>query len=166
MNQPARVERREPEGLVQNDENTYFVFENAPGEAKIALAYIADQYPNTKAKRVIELRVDRLTDRHNVICLVRGRDPRKPVTPLIGQRRSEHGIMQLVNADPNTLKGEICESEPIACNRYWNRMAGWEGGDGELDITGFLAAVGAAAAPLRVVWSPQSLPGIMKLGAI
>jgi hypothetical protein len=166
MTVAARAYDKSEEDSTVNSEFTYFLFSHAGDEPKIALLYLQEKHPASRAKRVAELRIDRLTDKHKVIVLVRGRNPLKPATPLTGSRRNEYGIRELVNANPADLVGEMGASEPIDCGKFWNRTAGWEGGDGELDIPGFLQAVAAAASPLRVSWHPEQLPGILKLGHV
>src|SRR5262245_53894466 len=78
----ASAAKAEAAPSVQMQETTYFVLINDEFEQKAAREYLRNKYPNSDARVVQELRLDRLTDKQTVIALYRG-NQRTPAVQLI-----------------------------------------------------------------------------------
>lgn len=127
----------------QMSADTYFVALADDDEFQIAKAYVKAMYPQTAAKLVRELRLDRLTDKHTVIALRRD-DERSPVAVL---EPSPTGQRQPRRRPAVELIGEIREAPPIRVAEFWG--PGLDG-DGEVDSSGFMSALGTRAIPAAV----------------
>lgn len=150
--QPTAAAPKKP---AQMAETTYFVLVNDEYESKAGRAYLKTIYPQSLARVVTELRLDRLTDKHTVIPILRG-DDRSPAVPLV---RDAHGIRVPQPAPVTELMKEVREGQPVACAKYWQPGTGNEG---ELNVAGFLEEVGKSCVPAAVKYYPRE--NIMKLG--
>lgn len=150
---------------------TYFMALALPSEGAIALAYLKKKYGNEiKAKKVTELRVDRLIPGMHVIVLMRRgpefrADPR-PMSPPVTYI-ANNGMKEAIYHKADEFADEVTESAPIAIADYFQRapqvMAGEWGGDGELDKDRFFDALAASSPGATIKWQPERNPGIVKL---
>jgi len=172
--QQVTKESKAAEPTLPNSRFTYFMMLPDQYEQRVMLAYIAQKYPQSEARKVSELRVDRLTDLHSVIVLVRPRP-----TPAATQFKNGMGVSEFQHHEPEEKLKEVRESRPILVktffkapgavpefNEYGDRpemSLDNEVGDGELNISNFLTALAQAASPMTLNWHPTQLPGIVRL---
>lgn len=140
---------------------TYFIMLPDDYEKKIMLAYLESKYAKESlalAKKVGEMRVDRLTDMHTVIALVRPR-PSPAATPF----KNQMGLTDYEHHEPELKGREVRESRPILIKRFWRAASDEAMVDGELNTSEFLTALAQAASPLSINWHPEQTPGVVKL---
>lgn len=140
---------------VQMDEYTYFVCIDDDYERKAAREYVNTKYPKSLAKFVHELRLDRLTDKHTVIALVRGNER----TPAVQVIVNPQGVRTLSNTPVSELAAEVVESDAVSCAKHWSKLAG---GEGELHLPAFLEELGRACVPAAIKNYPNTKT--LKLG--
>jgi hypothetical protein len=158
MTQPTAATKQEAkiEAALQMVDTTYFLLIDDEYEKKAAKEYLRQMYPGTAARIVNELRLDRLTDKHHVIALVRGNE-RSPALALVA---NHNGIRELRATPVAELMREVVESKPVRCADYWQPAR--EGNEGEVALGGFLEDLGKKAAPAALKYYPQQ--GLLKLG--
>lgn len=166
MNQPAAQVSARPQGdtPIQMRPTTYFVALALPSEANIAIAYLKKKYPESPAKRVTELYVDRLIPGMHVITLMRRDQPSPPVTYV-----NSGGIKEPIYHKAEEFADEVSESEPIAIAKYFNKASvsgDWALNEGVLDKDRFFDDLAKTVAGATIKWNPTALPGIMKLDFI
>lgn len=130
-----------------HSENVYFLAINDQYESAIAKAYIAQKYPASKARFRTELKLQRLSEKHVVIALVRGEDR----SPLERTARDDRGIAHIVRTSPGDLTREIRECKPIKVADHWRRSHGadeYDDDDGEIDVESFMTELGKQATPI------------------
>lgn len=152
--QPTAAATKKP---AQMAETTYFVLMNDEYESKAGRAYLKTIYPQSLARVVTDLRIDRLTDKHTVIPLFRG-DDRTPAVQLI---RDPQGIRVPQHTPVAELMKEVREGQPVACAKHWSASSGNEG---ELNVTSFLEELGKSCVPAAVRYVPRE--NILRLGFI
>lgn len=151
----------EPAEIVGNSRFTYFLYLPDDFEKEVMRLYLAQKYPTSLARRVGEMQVNRLTDQHQVIVLVRP----KP-TPASTPHKNQMGATEFEHHDHKTKLGEVRESRPIFCREFWQEGNDDSMVDGTLNTHQFLEAVSRAASPLTISWHPEQNPGILKLSWI
>lgn len=158
MTQAAVAEKSDPKQqlIPQMVDTSYFIIQEDEYEKKAAREYIRSKYPNTQARIVTELRLDRLTDKHTVYALFRDNE-RSPAVHLVA---NANGIRELRPAPVAELAAEVKESKAIRCADFW--MPAREGNEGELDLSTFLSELGKRCAPAAIKYYPAQ--GILKLG--
>lgn len=154
MTQSAAAKQQTPD-LLQMVDTTYFVMLDDEYEKKAAKEYLRQHYPNTNARVVHELRIDRLTDKHTVIALFRGNER----TDAVRVVANGQGIRELKPTPLPELAGEVQESKPVRCAEYWQTI---EGNEGTLDVASFLTELGKKCTPAAIKLYPAQ--GFMKLG--
>lgn len=137
---------------------TYFLYLPNDYEKEIMRLYLAQKYPESLARKVGEMQVNRLTDQHQVIILTRPK-PTPDKTP----RRNQMGAVEFDDHEPSTKLKEVRESKPISVREFWNEGNEDSMIDGTLDTHRFLDAVARAASPLTISWHPEQNPGVLKL---
>lgn len=177
MTQPSAraVELSTKETPIQERESTYFMALQLPSETKIALAYLNKKYGKDvpaggphKAKRVNELKVDRLVPGMHIIVLMRLEEARSPAVTYV----NNGGIKEPIYHKAEEFADEVVESEPIEIAKFYRRPTRTEGGlwgnDGELDKDAFFAelATAAIAGGAMIKWKPDQNPGVVKLDYI
>lgn len=159
--QPPRATPAAEKHSVPRSRFTYFFMMPDPYEQRIMLAYLAEKYPDSQAKKVSELRIDRLTDLHAVIVLVRPK-PSAAAT----QFKNQMGLSEFTHHEPETKMAEVREARPILIKDFWREAGEDSVSDGELDTSAFITAVSQAASPITTYWHPDQLPGILKLSYV
>jgi hypothetical protein len=137
---------------------TYFLYLPDDYEKEVMRLYLLQKYPNSQARKVGEMQVNRLTDQHQVIILTRPK-PTPDKTPY----KDPMGSVQYTLHEPKSKLSEIRESKPIFCKDFWTEGHDDSMVDGTLNTHTFLAAVSAAASPLTISWHPEQNPGVLKL---
>jgi hypothetical protein len=155
MTQPSAA-AKQPESPLQMAETTYFVMIDDEYEKKAAKEYLRQMYPNTEARVVHELRLDRLTNKHHVIALFRGNER----TAALALVANMNGIRELRPTPVAELMKEVHESRPVRCADYWQPAS--EGNEGEVALGGFLEDLGKKCSPAALKYYPKQ--GILKLG--
>ena len=153
--EPAQTKQTEQVG---DSRFTYFLYLPDDYEKEIMRLYLAQKYPNSQARKVGEMQVNRLTEVHNVIVLTR----KKP-SPMSTPRRNQMGTTEYERHEPETKLKEVTESKPIVCADFWAPGNEDSMVDGQMDTHSFLTAVSKAASPLTISWHPEQNPGILKL---
>lgn len=128
-------------------QDTYYVMPADEHEQAICQAWIEKHRPNTIARSVSRLRVDRLTERHTVIVLMRR--VKKP-TAAVGITLDENKLRQTVHRNVDELSAEVTEGEVIRCDKHWRPAS--DGQDGLLDTSTFLEELGKTCTPLCIKW--------------
>jgi hypothetical protein len=160
--QAPKQEAERPHG-----ENLYYIGVNDEHERGIAHAWIEATHPNTIAKFVTELRIDRLTRDHVVRALVRGATKtgeRRPVkissaAPII---RNQHGIRELIPVESKDLIAEVVECAPVRCADHW-REGAYDDSEGDLNVSTFLEALGKSCAPAVIKWNDGERRGDLRM---
>lgn len=134
-------------------ENIYYLMPADEHEQALCMAWIEKHKPGTVARNVSRLRVDRLTERHSVIVLMRR--VKKP-TPVIGVVRDEHNLKELVVRSPEFLvddkpiMDQVSEGPPVHAGKHWKPAP--DGEDGLLNESSFLEELGKTCSPLAIKW--------------
>lgn len=136
----------EPPPRLHGD-SLYYLMPADEYEQAICQAWLEKNRENTIARSVSRLRVDRLTERHTVIVLMRRQ--KKP-TAAVGVTLDEHKVKQLVHRNVEELASEVSEGEPITCEKHWRPAS--DGEDGILDTSTFLCELGKTSTPLAIKW--------------
>lgn len=137
--------RAEPQPA--HNENVYFIAIDDPYESAIAKAYIAAKYPGTKARFRTSINLNRLSEKHVVIALIRGEDR----SPLERSARDDRGVAHIVRTSPKDLIHEIRECKPIRVADHWLRRHGadeYDDDDGQINADSFMTELGTRATPI------------------
>lgn len=150
---PAKAEKKLLiDRMRKPNEITYYLFiDDAQEQAKAegVLEEHGIPHDDKTHRRVRELRVDRLDDRHVVI----------PVLRDANNDRARY----IENDDAATAAGvvhwkishggkKICK--PVVCARFWTQTA-TEYDDGQIDVPKFLSALGSSCIPATLKWDEQ-----------
>jgi hypothetical protein len=137
---------------------TYFLYLPNDFDKEVMRLYLQEKYPNSLARKVGEMQVNRLTEQHAVIVLTRPR-PTADKTPF----KNQMGTVEYTLHPAEEKIREVRESKPIFCKEFWHEGNEDSMIDGALDTHLFLGAVSVAASPLTISWHPEQNPGVLKL---
>jgi hypothetical protein len=127
---------------VKSDANLFVLIPSDEHEERRARDFWDSQYPKSKAKLVLELKVQRLTNDHTIVCLYR-KPPDRPKF-----LRMEGGLRESLPSEEPVLV-----SKPIKVSDFWTE----DGDDGVVDYLALVRAIGALIVPFRPVYRADEL---------
>lgn len=143
MNQPVSA-RAESAPKTTHTQSTYFLAVDDPFELKIAQAWLKATYPNTLARIVSQLPMQRLTKPTVVIPVIRGEDR----SPAYTQTMEAHSV-RAIHVNPKDLIGEVRECAPVEVAKHWREVRDeFDPFGGEMNRNSFMDELSQNSAPV------------------
>lgn len=122
------------------------------------------EFPNTSARYVTSINLNRLTEQHSLCVLMRKPGRGKSVSHAVKLVKNENGIREITHRDAEEMLSEVVECKTLACKDFWSNNGGM-GDEGEMRIEGqggFLEELGKTCAPACIKWRSDPRDGKAK----